>query len=164
MREAKVFLRRELLKKRRDLPNRHERDADIFGQLIALPEFSAAETVLTYYSFGAEPDTLRLISRCFELGKIVGIPVIVNDEMVFIRLYDDFTSDYRQLATADCRLCIVPALAYNRENYRLGYGGGYYDRFLQDYTGYKIGLCCKELITDIPVEEHDEKVDIVLWN
>ena len=60
-------------------------------------------------------------------------------------------------------VCIVPGLAFTPDGGRLGYGGGYYDRFLSDYSGTSIGLCYSELLFDsLPSEEYDIAVDIII--
>ena len=58
---------------------------------------------------------------------------------------------------------IVPGLCFNDEGFRLGYGKGYYDRFISRYKGYSIGVCYKEFMTDeIPTDEYDKPVDTVI--
>ncbi|MCL2633603.1 MAG: 5-formyltetrahydrofolate cyclo-ligase [Oscillospiraceae bacterium] len=150
MRKVKNALRQELKEKRRGF-NKTEKDIIIFEKLIALPQFVNAESVLTYASMPIEVDTSRLIEFCRNNNTPVATPEIENNTMRFVPEVDLSNS-----------VCIVPALAYNTENYRLGFGGGYYDRFLKDYKGISIGLCYREFITEIPVEEHDVPVDIVL--
>ena len=59
-------------------------------------------------------------------------------------------------------VCITPALSFDEKGYRLGYGGGYYDRFLADYTGVSVGICYEEFIGGIVTEEYDLPVDIVV--
>ena len=60
-------------------------------------------------------------------------------------------------------ICIVPALSYDREGYRLGYGGGYYDRFLSSFPGIKIGICYSENIEKrLPRGRYDVCVDMLL--
>jgi 5-formyltetrahydrofolate cyclo-ligase len=62
-------------------------------------------------------------------------------------------------------VCIVPALAFDVNKKRLGYGGGFYDRFFNagEFSGLKIGLCYREFMSEFPVEEHDEGVDLIIW-
>jgi len=158
----KVELRRELIKKRRSAANKAEKDSAVFEQLIALPQLKKAELVLTYVSTEIEVDTRRLIDYCFENKIALAVPGIVDEKMRFFQLLNwEIGNEIFDFSNS---ICIVPALAYDKSNRRLGYGGGYYDRFLKDYTGYKIGLCYEEFMLDIPVEEHDEGVDIVLWS
>lgn len=64
----------------------------------------------------------------------------------------------------DRPMCIVPALSYDRKGYRLGFGKGFYDRFLADFMGITVGLCCEKCVPDgeLPHEEHDLRVDFVI--
>ncbi|MCL2071255.1 MAG: 5-formyltetrahydrofolate cyclo-ligase [Oscillospiraceae bacterium] len=164
MRE-KVELRKSLLQKRRGIQNKPQKDMAIFKNLTKLPEFEKARLVVTYVSTELEADTHRLLRHCLEKSIAVAIPAIINEEMKFFRLIkmweigeeiDFYAPD---LGT---QLAVVPGLAYNKAHYRLGYGGGYYDRFLCGFNGKKIGLCYEEFILDIPVEQHDRKVDMVI--
>lgn len=60
-------------------------------------------------------------------------------------------------------ICLVPAIAYDRGGYRLGYGGGYYDRFLADFKGIKIGIAFDaSIVPSLPKEENDIKVDYII--
>ena len=59
-------------------------------------------------------------------------------------------------------LCIVPALSFDENGYRMGYGGGYYDRFLRGYDGISVGICYDDFLGEIPREEHDLPVDILV--
>jgi 5-formyltetrahydrofolate cyclo-ligase len=163
--QIKSLLRKELIGKRRNMPDKSKKDTAIFEKLIALPQFVEAQLVLTYFSTSIEVDTRRLIGYCFDNRIAVAIPVIVDEQMRFYYLNPDFSLDVEsELSIVNRQLAVVPGLAYDKSNRRLGYGGGYYDRFLRDFHGLKIGLCYREFIIEIPVEEHDEKVDIVLWN
>jgi 5-formyltetrahydrofolate cyclo-ligase len=60
-------------------------------------------------------------------------------------------------------VCIVPAISYDKLGYRLGYGKGYYDRFLKKFTIISVGMCYNELITDrLPIGEYDVPVDYII--
>jgi len=162
--QLKSELRKELLQRRRAVVGKSEKDTAIFTKLIALPEFEKAELVLTYVSTGHEVDTRQLIGYCFEKGIAAAVPGIVDEQMRFFELRSDFTlgEAVLQFGTGSRQLCVVPALAYNAGGFRIGYGGGYYDRFLKDYTGLKVGICYGEFVCDLPVEEHDVGVDVLL--
>jgi 5-formyltetrahydrofolate cyclo-ligase len=160
--QVKAEFRRELISRRRNMTDKSEKDSAIFMKLVG--EIAGAGLVLTYVSTKIEVDTKRLIEHCFENNIDVAIPAIVDDEMQFYYLNRDWTlGDNCQSSIADYQLCIVPGLAFNQAGYRLGYGGGYYDRFLKNFPGVKIGLCYGEFMMDIPTQEHDERVDRVIW-
>ena len=60
-------------------------------------------------------------------------------------------------------LILVPAVCYDRQGYRLGFGGGYYDRWLTDSTAFRVGMCRTAVLQDhVPVEAHDTRVDVLL--
>ena len=60
-------------------------------------------------------------------------------------------------------LALVPAVCYDRRGYRLGFGGGYYDRWLADFAGFRVGLCRAAVLQErVPTEAHDSRVDLLL--
>ena len=67
------------------------------------------------------------------------------------------------LPPQELALVLVPALCYDRQGFRLGFGGGYYDRWLEGYSGVRIGLCRERVLQDrLPTEPHDQRVDWVV--
>ncbi|MDE6768031.1 MAG: 5-formyltetrahydrofolate cyclo-ligase, partial [Eubacterium sp.] len=68
-----------------------------------------------------------------------------------------------EVADFNDSICIVPAIAYDKKGYRLGYGKGYYDRFLENFSFISVGLCYNELIMDVlPIGEYDIPVDYII--
>ena len=64
---------------------------------------------------------------------------------------------------AEIDLALVPAVCYDRRGYRLGFGGGYYDRWLADFSGFRVGLCRGLVLQDrVPTEAHDSRVDLLI--
>ena len=131
-------------------------DAEIVRRLASLKEYRAAPVLYTYVSKQLEVDTLRLIERAAADGKRVAVPRCIPEtlEMQFYEI--NSVSDlapgcYGVLEPVEgrCRparsfrdaLCIVPGLSFDSQGYRLGYGKGYYDRFLSDFCGATVGLC-----------------------
>ncbi|MGI6028819.1 MAG: 5-formyltetrahydrofolate cyclo-ligase [Candidatus Heteroscillospira sp.] len=174
----KKVLRAEVREKIRtmDPEYREKSDTGIFENLTALPEYKRAKTVFAYFSVNGEADTHRLISRAMDDGKRVALPVVLGDgQMVFAlargelvegALYSipepDETSPRAEPEEGD--LLIVPALCFDREGYRLGQGGGYYDRYLEKYDGvFTAGLCRERLLMDaVPRQPHDRRVCCVV--
>ena len=126
---------------------RRAADAAIAGSMAALPEFAEADGVFTYLSFGAEVDTRELIERAWSLGKTVALPRVVPGtrqmrwyavdsldclERSSFGVEEPPADPAREVTPRDFHtpVALVPGLAFDREGYRLGYGGGYYDRFL----------------------------------
>lgn len=141
----------------------------ILQNILSLPEYQNAKTIFAYYSMGIEPDTLSIIQHALENGKTVAIPrtfdkgamearVITNLDGLVIGKYDIPTApaDAPLLETADIDFVLVPAVAFDRRGYRLGRGGGYYDRFLGKSSSFSVGLAFEKALLDaVPTEAHD---------
>lgn len=173
----KIELRKELKKLRDAVEEKAIKDSFISEQLFSLTAFKNAETVLLYYSAGSEVSTKEIFRQCLKNGKKVAFPIcldnngimdffIVNDEndlcegMYGIKAPSDGCS--RLEATDNC-ICIVPGLAFDNNGYRIGYGKGYYDRYLSNFPGLSVGLCYEVLHLDsIPVNRHDIKVNYLI--
>lgn len=153
---------------------KRELDERILSRLLGLREYTSCNTILTYVSKPIEVDTAGLIMRAWEDGKQVAVPRCVSGsrsmEFYYVTSFDDLAPQTfgvlepipgcRRLDRYQGSVCLVPALAYDRSGYRLGYGSGYYDRFLSGYDGLKIGVVYSENLNrrlwhgryDIPVD------------
>lgn len=174
----KVSLRKQVRAKIRSLDPDYMQSSDegILSNVIALPEYKSAKTIFAYFSVKGEADTHKLISHSLEVGKRVALPIVRGDGiMVFAeaegKLVEgmsygipepDENSELIEPMAGD--VIIVPALCFDENCYRLGQGGGFYDRYLEKYPSlYKIGLCRETLIMgDVPRESHDMGVNIVV--
>lgn len=173
--EVKKALRRELIAKRRGMgaAEKELADRDIFEQLKPLAE--RASSVFTYASTEIEVDTRRLIRFCLEKGIAVALPISGDTELSFY-----FINSEKELrrgrfgideppadkpATPDERtLCVVPALCADGSGARLGYGRGYYDRFLSRFVGKSVVLCYNSFRRDVPTEQHDKRADLTIFD
>ena len=175
MRELKKALRKELINRRKamDLTEKALADADIFEQLKPLVEKAGA--VFTYASTEIEVDTRRLIEYCLERKIPVALPVSRDEELdfFFINSIDELQKGRYSIdeppqnhpAIPDKNtLCIVPALCADGEGLRLGYGKGYYDRFLKDFTGISAIICYASFKQEVPVQPHDVRCDYTFFN
>ena len=165
---SKKELRRRLLRNRRQNP---EKDKKIFHNLLSLKEFMQADLILTYISTETEIDTRMLINYCLEAGRRIAVPRTGAEEMQFheIKSFEGlFKSSFGILEPSEgCSkaqlgsnsFCVVPALACDTAGFRVGYGKGFYDRFLKNYSGKSAALCYFENITELPTEPHD----IAVW-
>lgn len=139
-----------------------EKDNKIFSRLIQTREYREAKTILPYVSTDIEVDTKKLIEYSLANSKSVAVPYCVENsrEMDFylIKSPDDLkprtfgvlepdSEKCEKLTDFTSSICIVPALSYDMYGFRLGYGKGYYDRFLNRYNGKKIGICYESCIT-----------------
>ncbi len=178
-------LRHRMIKERASIndKSRKRMDKEIFDKVISLEEYSKCDTVLIYASYNGEVDTYSLIDRCIKDGKRTACPVCRLDEDVAkldfycISSRNDLIEGYRGIPEPDTERCtriadtdifdaliIVPLVAFDKDRNRLGYGKGFYDRFLAAHK-YKhvIGLAysCQECDT-LPVDENDVRLDMVV--
>jgi 5-formyltetrahydrofolate cyclo-ligase len=154
----------------------NESNKCIIANLISLMEYKSAKRIFTYFSVNKEIDTRVLIGGALKSGKQVFIPQALEDGTLCFREYrkDDQLQKGRtgmaepldsapEAKPQSGDIVIVPGLCYDLEGYRLGYGGGFYDRLLADCPALSIGLCRERmLINRVPREEHDVPVDIIV--
>ena len=175
----KTLLRVNIRKQLNAMPTAEmqQSDAAMFQALLALPQVQQAKTISLFWGItGLEPDTSRLVPQLLEMGKRVCLPRIISDFGMELREYTPNCPMARTSfgilePTIDCPLVdknqvdlvIVPALCYDRQGFRLGYGAGHYDRWLSDYTGHTVGMCRDISLQDtVPVEAHDKPVQTVV--
>lgn len=151
-------------------------DEGIFKALIALPQYDRAKRIFTYFSIEGEVDTHKLIDSAMVGSKIVALPVVLgNGQMFFAEAKSELIAgDFYAIPEPDRNseriepepgdIIIVPALCFDEGCYRLGQGGGYYDRYLERHDDiFTVGLCRQHLLMhSVPREEHDRKVDCVI--
>ena len=149
-------------------------DVAITMQVLALPEFQAAERIFAYCSVVPEVDTHAILAQARRRGKTVALPVPEAGGQMYFARYDGALVPGRYgipqpprsapvLQPQPGDLMLVPALAYDRAGRRLGRGGGYYDRYLEDYEGVTIGLCREDFFqVNLPREPLDAWVRFVL--
>lgn len=151
-------------------------DDALFARFLALPELAGADTVLLYHGMGTEPDTSRLIAPLLAEGKTVALPRclpsggmearIIREDSVLIRHRWGMLEPGEDCPPLDkdrVELLLVPGMCFDKKCYRLGRGGGYYDRYLAGFRGCSVGLCRGALLrTALPMEPHDRPVDLVL--
>ncbi len=139
-----------------DPVEKDELDRSIFERIIRLRQFHEAPLLLTYVSTPIEVDTRRLIEYAVAQGKQVAVPRCVPDsrQMEFYRIdsismlkpgtfgvLEPAPDPERLVTPGPGSLCVVPGLCFDEYGYRLGYGKGYYDRFLSAYAGVAVGIC-----------------------
>lgn len=152
-------------------------DSALFARFLALPQVEAAKTVFAFWGIpGKEPETARLVHELIRRGKTVGLPRMLPEHQMEVRRYDpdrplvqvsfgisEPGEDCRLLTREEIDLALVPAVCYDSRGYRLGFGGGYYDRWLEDYPGVRTGLCREAVLQErVPIETHDARVDLLL--
>ena len=140
-------------------------------------EFIDADTVLLYYPINNEISPLPLFELCLKMGKTVAFPICKteNSTLIFrqIKTLDDLSlstfnlfepnENCEEINCSKNTLCLVPALLFSRKGHRLGYGKGFYDRFLADFEGISVGFSYSLAILDeIPKENHDIPLNMII--
>lgn len=148
----------------------------LFQSFLALPLIKKAKTVLLYYGIGPEPHTGRLITQLLTAGKKLCLPRCLPKRQMEARLVTSIegmspgafgipepTPLHPLLPKEEIDLILVPALCLDRQGYRLGQGGGYYDRYLVDYKGQSLAFCRELLLKErLPRGFFDLPVSMVL--
>ena len=171
--ESASVVRAELRRRARALRDglpadvRAAEDAAIFTALTTSEHWLRARSVFMYCSVGSEADTLRAARAALSAGKALYMPrCTAPGAMEAVRVlaldalkpgkYGIPEPDGAATARCDDWLVIAPGLAFDRSGNRLGYGGGYYDRFLAGFGGVKIGLAYNcQLEDELPAQPHD---------
>jgi 5-formyltetrahydrofolate cyclo-ligase len=173
----KVFLKRRESLSRDDVS---EKSRDILKQLSELISFKASDTVHCYISMNNRNEVLtgEIIELCFALKKQVVVPKMVREsrlEHYYIEQGETLhpnswgvpepeSSPERKAKISDIDLILIPMVAADREKNRLGYGKGFYDRFLSKTYAVKAGLLFDVQLSNetLPAEEHDVKLDLLI--
>lgn len=164
--------------KRRQIENKEEISKEVFKTLTSLKLYSACDTILCYASLEDEISTDEIIINALKDGKNVALPYCIdnngNMEFYQINSIDDLkiglfgvrepdVSKCEKLLSHENALIIVPALCFDKKGYRIGYGKGYYDKYLQNHPLISVGLCYNSLVFDeIPSSEHDAPVNYII--
>lgn len=180
IRPIKKELRKKAKEKRLNMmPEKKENcDKKICNKLLNLWAVREAETVLCYVSTAIEVDTRVFINTLLSTGKRVAVPRCEGQKsemnFYYINSFDELengsfgvlepkSSPERLVCKTEKTICIVPAFMFDKEGYRLGYGKGYYDRYLSRYKGITIGICYDDDIeNELFRGKYDRAVDMVL--
>lgn len=151
------------------------RTEKILKYLYEAKEFKEAHNIFTYVNYNQEVNTMLLIKECWKLGKNVFVPKVIGNEMFFYRIHslDDLESgaygipepiESCKASSKNTGLMIMPGLAFDKEHHRIGYGGGFYDKYLEKFPEfYKIALCYDFQVFDkIITDKFDIPVDLVI--
>lgn len=183
--EKKKKIRSVYLKRRNKLEPEKRKAASekIRKRLYASKRFKAAQTIFVYASYKSEVQTKELIQDALKMGKRVAVPKVVGEEMHFYEIlsWEELFPGYQgilepqisgreSLIPTDSDLIVLPGAVFDRRGGRIGYGGGYYDRYWDRIHGtggnkpYLLALAyhCQMYPGKIPLEEHDIKMDCIL--
>ena len=178
---SKEKLRKRLLTQRDRIPRSEKEllDAAIASHLYSWDLFVSSRVLFCFVSFGSEIDTIALIERSFNLGKTVSIPRVNlehnrMDACVIRDLKSSLQPGYYGILepVVSCKrvdyttvdLIITPGLAFTPRGERLGYGGGFYDRFLEHHAHATSCALSYDrfVLEELPVKDHDLPVDYVI--
>lgn len=170
--DSKATIREQALKKKEQI-DITSKSKEIKRNLQTLPEYQKAESVMSYVSKGNEIDTHNLLQEMLENKKKVFVPFIKENIIKVSELKSlnelvkgnwgvpEPAEPVETTHTAD--IVIVPGLAFDSGGNRIGFGKGYYDRFLAQYKALKIALTPEEqIMQELPCESHDIPVDIIV--
>lgn len=174
----KKELRRSIRERKRamteaEIVARSEKLGVLFAQSEA---YKNAKTIYGYLPYNQEVRTVPMLEQALKDGKRVAVPKVYGEEMKFLYL-DDLTKVEKGYAgipepiadgpVADDKtaLVLMPGLAFDPQGHRIGYGGGFYDKFLAAEPNHPTLALCYEfqMLPKLDTEEHDIPVDTVLW-
>ncbi len=181
--DIKRTIRKEIKEKRDRIPYNEvvARSLCIFDKVKNMPQIKNSKRIFCYVSFENEVCTHSFINELLSLKKEVYVPCVDTSckctmNAVSIEGLEELVPGCYGVLEPTCTqgkiICpheidtiIVPAVAYDKNRYRLGYGGGYYDTYLAqtNESCYKIGVCFDfQLLDSLPVEPHDKQVDVIV--
>lgn len=184
--DKKKIIRNHILEYRENMcmKNVNNYSKVIIDKLIKTPQFTTSKYIMSYIDFRNEVKTRNLISLCFKKGKKVVVPVIIKKngikrEMAVSEIYNINTDmvygpygilqpSMQKLEVVNPKildLIVVPGIAFDIEHNRLGFGKGYYDKFLKSISSnsFKVGIAYEmQIYTKLPVESHDIKMDAII--
>ncbi|MFS9163448.1 5-formyltetrahydrofolate cyclo-ligase [Streptococcus mitis] len=172
----KVELRKKILQEMKAIPREQKQAVNqaLTDQFLKHPFYQEAKVIATYLSFPHEFQTQELIEQALKDGKKVLIPktypkgrmdFVVYDPQQLVKTSFGLLEPQGDLEVVDASqidLIHVPGLAFTTEGYRIGYGGGYYDRYLEHFSGHTLSTVYPCQIRDFSPENHDIPVQEVL--
>ena len=172
----KSELRKQVLQEMKAIPRKQKQAIDqaLTEGLLQHPFYQEANTIATYLSFPHEFQTQELIEQALKDGKKGLIPktypkgrmdFVVYDPQQLVKTSFGLLEPQGDLEVVDASqidLIHVPGLAFTTEGYRIGYGGGYYDRYLEHFSGHTLSTVYHYQVQDFIPENHDIPVEEVL--
>ncbi|SHJ74677.1 5-formyltetrahydrofolate cyclo-ligase [Clostridium cavendishii DSM 21758] len=172
---------RKLIKEKRLNLDRKEKelsDIKIAESFLKSAYFKECKTIFMYVSMEDEVETKEILKKALELGKHIYVPKVENTQKVMKALRINSLLDLNESGVfgilepsidneelkEEADIILVPGLAFDLSGGRLGYGGGFYDKFLKNSKSSKrIALCYDfQIVDEVPMEEFDEKIDFII--
>ena len=174
----KLQLRRAIRERKRAMTEEEivSRSEKLMELVLASEAYKTANTIYGYLPYNQEVRTVPMLEQALKDGKKVAVPKCYGDQMEFIYL-EDLTKVEKGYANipepiADepiardaTALVLMPGLAFDPQGHRIGYGGGFYDKYLSAEPGHPTLALCYEfqMLPHLETEEHDIPVDTVIW-
>ncbi len=177
VRTQKSDIRAEYLARRRAIPDdeRAAVDALICRALLTSASFRFAKTVLAYAPTRYEVDITPVFAEALRLGKRLAFPRCIGKGVMTFHVAEPSElevgayniraprEDAPLLSDTGASVCLVPAVVFDTHGYRIGYGGGYYDRFLSEYEGTTVGIARTGFVLpDLPHGHFDRTVHAIV--
>ena len=151
-------------------------DEGVFRRFLSLDEFDGARNIMMFHSVKKEPSTIEIAKTALSMGKTVAFPLCYRGGIMEARIVTNLAElrpamlgipappdTAPAISPEELDLIIVPALAFDKRGYRLGYGGGYYDRYLSGIPAFTVGITRERLVKDeLPTQAHDIAVDCIV--
>lgn len=173
----KKILREEYILIRSRIENKKEKSNTIVDKIIKTDQYKDSKIIAIYKSMKTEVDTSKLIKYSINNGKIIALPRVEENELKFYKInsteenlekskfgIEEPLGKKENLIDSNLiDLVIVPGICFDLEKNRLGFGKGYYDRFLKQKDFKSIGICFDEQITKkVPTNNNDMKVKEII--
>ena len=179
IKEQKKLKRRKIKQRISELDSLYcmEADRKILENVLGLKEFQQAKTIFCYVSTKTEVDTIPILKEILASGKRLGVPKCTGKgimEVYEIGSLDELAagaygilepdeSCEKILSPEEIDFSLIPCISCDREGRRLGHGGGYYDRYLEQSRSVKAIVCRSRLMLEnVPTEPHDVRMDLVI--
>ena len=177
MTALKNYLRKEYRARRVSVEDRENKEKLIAFNLFSLDFFKSADCIFLYCAHDGEINTDMICDEAEKLGIKTAYPYCEDRyglmEFYFASrknlikgmygIYEPDKEKSQKAVFTENSLCIVPGVTFGKKGERLGYGKGYYDRFLSSFRGKKLALSFEECLSDeIPMEAHDIKIDYLI--
>lgn len=175
--EEKKAIRKQIFKARKEHSDTwiEEKSRRITELLTALPEYEDADRIMAYADYNHEVITRYIIEQSWKDGKEVAVPKVFGKDMVFYRLTDfsQLESGYfgipepkedGETVSWEDAMMVMPGVAFDENCNRVGYGGGFYDRFLEKHPGIRrvaVGFSF-QILSEVPTEPTDIRPQVIV--
>lgn len=185
MKKEKILLRKKILDMREELTafEVEQKSRIILEKFLTLKQLNTSSLIMSYVNFGKEVSTRELLTSCISYNKRVAVPLVVNDcgrkelwaceindlqidlETGTFGILEPIKEKAKRINSWEIDIVVVPGVVFDTQRQRVGYGAGYYDRFLKEIRPdcFKVGIAYDiQIIDNIPYEEHDVPLDLVI--